>query len=70
VRQFALGQFALAIHVVQNLEARLRQPGRVQDPRDESLCFLGKAGINESAQRQRRIAQPAVPVVPVPDSTR
>jgi len=55
-----------AVHVVQDLKPRPRQARGVQEPGVEGLGLRGEAHVEEGAQGERRVPQPAVPVVPVP----
>src|SRR5581483_1984890 len=65
MRQLALGQRRLAVDVVEHLQARLSEPGGVQQPTQEGARFGDETQIDEGLQYQRGVAQPAVAIVPI-----
>ena len=67
--ELELGQAPLARDPVHDLEA-LREPGdRAEQPVAPRACLVVVARAHERQQRQRGVAQPAVPVVPVPHAS-
>jgi hypothetical protein len=65
VRQRPLRQVGIAVHVVHDLQLRRGRPGGVQEPREEGPPLVFVAQLVQGPQRQGRVAEPAVAVVPV-----
>ncbi len=63
--QFVLGQLTLAGRAVDDLQVLRVTGDGPQQPRPPGLGFLAVAGDEQRPQRQRRVPQPAVAVVPV-----
>ena len=65
MRQLALGEVRLAENVVEHLQLGPAQARRVQHPVQEGVRLFPIAQREERAQGERRVAQPAVAVVPI-----
>ncbi len=61
----AFGRRLVAVQVVEDVELGPGQPGGLQQPLEEGVGLVGKAEPVECPDRERRVAQPAEPVIPV-----
>src|SRR5207302_384112 len=55
--------------VVQNLKTWMGQLRRIQHPIDERATLGREAAVVQRRHRERRVAQPAVAIVPIADAT-
>ncbi len=65
VRELELGDPPAAVDGVQDLEVRGVAGHRAQQPAPPQLGLVGVTGLDQRADRQRRVAQPAEAVVPI-----
>ena len=68
MRQLALRHSRFAEDVVQHLQARLGETRGVEEPVDERGAFALEAAVVQGGDGERRVAQPAVSIVPVADA--
>src|SRR5699024_10311491 len=68
-RQLQLGNPACPVHRVHDLQARWITSDRPEEPIAPCCRFGVIAGVEQGVEGERRITQPAVAVVPVPDAT-
>ena len=61
----ALGCALAAVEAVEDLQARVGELGRVQQPPEERLGLARAAELQEGLERECRVAHPAEAVVPV-----
>ena len=61
----ALGRALAAVEAVEDLQARVGELGRVQQPPEERLGLARAAQMQERLEREGRVAHPAEAVVPV-----
>src|SRR5438105_12912298 len=69
IRELALRQMGTAKHVIENLEARLREARRVGEPIKKYGAFTLEADVVQAADSKCGVSQPAVAVVPVADAS-
>ncbi len=65
-RYLVFGQPALAGHAVQDLELPRLAGHRTQYPLPPRFRFLTVAGVEQGIERERRVPDPAIAIVPVP----
>src|SRR4051794_25633112 len=58
-----------AVHRVEHLKLWPRKPRRIEHPTDERLSLVMESKRNKGAHGERRISQPAEPVVPISNAT-
>ena len=64
-RQLVLGDAALPADAVEDLRLRRIAGDRAQQPVAPRARLVGETGVEQRVERERRVAQPAVAVVPV-----